>query len=477
MKRMLTVLAFLLLTAGGLSAQEPSFLNPDQLLNSSAPSAVSARRATPRPVSPGSRPVQGSAVVTGVGRESSTRGTAAPSVADPVAIEVPDDEPVAREVSEPAAIPSASGTPASGPVSAVPVPRDQTKVAVLGYHNFSETRPVSEMRMRTSDFRRQMDYLRRAGITVISMQDFLDWRFGTKQLPARCALITIDDGWKSAYTDAFPILKEYGYPFTIFLYTQFITGRGDAMSHEMVKEMVRYGATIGSHSTSHLYPRAWKRAGQGTQAYTDLIDKEIGDSARKLEEWFGGKVTTYCYPGGYHTPEMIERAPGYGYVAAFTVIPRKVRYDENPFLIHRYMIFGNNHRIFHQAMNFDDGAAGATGSAGIMSGDPLAPPPPFEVVPAANATVPSEVPVVKADLSGIPGLIPQSVTMRVSGYGRVPCRLDASSKLVSWTPPTRFYLPSVTVRLGWKTNASPAKQTATWTFRTDRRVQLAPEGE
>ena len=470
MKRMLTVVASLLWGTALLTAQEPSFLNPDQLLHPPGRSDSSPSSGPSRSLPPGTR---GGTVVAGSSVAPSGAASAQNQAVDPVAREVPEEAPVAREVSEPVAVavPSTPGAPAASSVAAAPVPREQTKVAVLGYHNFSDTRPVSEMRMRTSDFRQQMDYLRRAGITVIGMQDFLDWRFGTKQLPARCVLITIDDGWKSAYTDAFPILKEYGYPFTIFLYTQFITGRGDAMSHDMVKDMVRYGATVGSHSTSHLYPRSWKRTGQGTPAYTALIDRELGDSARKLEEWFGGKVTTYCYPGGYHTPEMIERAPGYGYVAAFTVIPKKVSYDENPFLIHRYMIFGNNHRLFHQAMNFDGNAG-----TGSVSSAALAPPPPFEVVPAAHASVSPEIPVIKADLSTVSGLLPQSVTMKVSGYGRVPCRFDAATKTVSWTPPTRLYLPNITVQLGWKTSESSAKQTATWTFRTEKRIVPKPEG-
>ena len=80
------------------------------------------------------------------------------------------------------------------PAEALDVPRDQTRVTVLGYHNFSKKAPVTQMLMRTSEFREQMEYLRRAGITVISMQEFLEWRLGNRTLPARCALITLDRG-------------------------------------------------------------------------------------------------------------------------------------------------------------------------------------------------------------------------------------------------------------------------------------------
>ena len=123
------------------------------------------------------------------------------------------------------------------PEEALDVPRDQTRVTVLGYHNFSKKAPVTQMLMRTSEFREQMEYLRHAGITVISMQEFLEWRLGNRTLPARCALITLDDGWKSVYTDAYPILKEFGYPFTLFLYTKYLTGLGDSLKPEQVREM------------------------------------------------------------------------------------------------------------------------------------------------------------------------------------------------------------------------------------------------
>lgn len=450
--RLFVVFAALFGTA--IQAQEPSFLNPDEFLT---PSNI--RNASDRPSvsseKTSSRPVQGP-----------VRIVPHSSDVSPVAEEVLEEvEPVAQEVVETPSFPQTAAAPL--------VSRDQTQVAVLGYHNFSDTKPVTEMRMRTSDFRRQMEYLRLAGITVISMQDFLDWRFGTKQLPEKCALITIDDGWRSTYTDAYPILKEMGYPFTLFPYTQYITGRGDSMSRAMVQEMVDHGAALGSHSTSHYYPKTWKRAGEGSPAYSAMIEKEIGESAKQLSAWFGKKVIAYCYPGGYHTPEMVEKLPQYGYLAAFTVIPKKVRYDEDPYLIHRYMIFGNDHSIFRRAVNFSATSenAGASNDADArLSATTI---PPFEVVPAAQQTVSSLVPVISADLSGIPGLQNSSVQMFVSGFGKVACKVDVAKKLVSWNPPVRFHMPIVTVKLKWKTAGTTAEQTAVWSFRTNNTKEIS----
>ncbi len=239
------------------------------------------------------------------------------------------------------------------------VPREQTQVAVLGYHDFSNSKSTTEMRMKTAEFCRQMQFIKDSNICVISMQDFLEWRFGTRCLPARCVLITIDDGWKSVYTDAYPVLKAYGYPFTLFVYVRYIGVQGASMTQEQIKEMMQHGATIGSHSWNHLYPSKWKRYKQSSVQYATQLQKEFIDSRTKLQEWFTN-CSTYCYPGGYHTAPMRSTLKIADYKAAFTVIEKKVKCDVKPYQINRYMVFGVDTSIFRRAVNFD-------GQAGVDS--------------------------------------------------------------------------------------------------------------
>lgn len=232
------------------------------------------------------------------------------------------------------------------------VPREQTRVAVLGYHNFSKTAPVSEMRMRTAEFCGQMQYIREAGLCVITMEDFLQWLRGDRQLPERCVLITLDDGWRSVYTDAYPIMRAYGYPFTLFLYTRYIQVQGSSLTKAQIREMLEQGGTVGSHSVSHLYPRSWRRLSKNGEAYAQQVQREIIGSQDKLEDMFG-TCSTYCYPGGYNTPPMLEALRASRFRAAFTVLEAKVTTEEDPYLVHRYMVFGNNPSIFRRAVNFD----------------------------------------------------------------------------------------------------------------------------
>lgn len=368
---------------------------------------------------------------------------------------------------------SPAASPAGNRFRAPQVPREQTRVAVLGYHNFSETRPVSSMLMRTSELRAQMEYIRRSGYTVISMAEFLEWRFGELRLPEKCVLITLDDGWRSVYTDAYPVFREYGYPFHLFLYTRYLTGLGDSMSPAMIREMMQNGASVGSHSSTHPYPSQWrKHEAAGAEAYGAYIDKEIGASRERLVELFGD-ISTYCYPGGYNDDAMVSRMPGYGYTAAFTVIPGKVTCEEEQFRIRRYMVFGTDPSIFRSAMDFRETTGSTTVKTTAEPGRvaPQTPPPPFPVTPAAGETVSCEVPTIVAQLGGMQSIDLSTVRMYVSGFGRVPARVETSTRSIQWTPPCRIYMPNLSVHIYWQ-STDGTRHRAEWSFSIDRNVKL-----
>ncbi len=235
-------------------------------------------------------------------------------------------------------------------------PRDPARVSVLGYHDFSGTAAETEMLIRTSKFREQMKAIKESGLPVISMADFQAWKRGEKEIPAQSLVITIDDGWKSVYTDAFPVLREFGYPFTLYLYKNYVEGGGKALTIAMIREMMEHGASIGSHSVSHPYPAEVKRQLKaGPEAYDRFLNVQMGESKQFLEETFSRTVTSYAYPGGFHTPEMFPLADRLGYSHLFTVIPGKIQRDTPDATLPRYVVLGTFDRIFEQAVNFNLG--------------------------------------------------------------------------------------------------------------------------
>jgi peptidoglycan/xylan/chitin deacetylase (PgdA/CDA1 family) len=358
---------------------------------------------------------------------------------------------------------------------AEPAPVDDgARVAVLGYHEFSETAEQTEMRIRTSKFREQMQKLRDLNLPVISMEQFQKWKAGEVDLPPRSVMITIDDGWKSVHTDAFPILKEFGYPFTIFLYKDYIDGGGKALTVPMIREMKKHGATIGSHSVSHAYPATIKQIRRkGPDAYDKFLRAEMGESKRFLEATFGDAVTAYAYPGGFHTEEMYPLAAEFGYRQLFTVIPEKVRRDSGDLTLPRYVVLGTHDHIFDLAISFGSVAGGDPGALAAISK-----PTPFPVSPAPGSLVGDRLPEISADLSKAGPVDPETLTMRIAGFGTVPAEWDAESGKLAWKTNRPLRLNQYDVEVRWKPleESGEAPEPLRWTFRLDREAAYVPRG-
>lgn len=339
---------------------------------------------------------------------------------------------------------------------------DGSRVSVLGYHEFSESRDPTAMRMRTSDFRQQMEALKELQLPIITLDQFLEWKRGKAELPPRSVLITIDDGWKSVYTDAYPILKEYGFPFTVYLYKNYVDGGGRALTTPMIKEMQQNGCTIGSHSVSHPFPSTVKsHAKKGPEEYDKFLRKELGHSRKFLMSKFKEPVTTYAYPGGYFTEEMFKIGDELGYEFYFTVKPGKVRRDSPNHTLPRYIIRGVADKVFASATSFS-----ATGNSAPAIGFQTTPHP---VYPAPGGMVESRLPTIWADLSGVENLDPSSITMRIAGFGRVPATFDPVPKRVSWTVNRRLRQQVTEITVQWSLlGASKPEAPMNWSFLIDR---------
>ncbi len=373
---------------------------------------------------------------------------------------------MAQELPEPVAPPLATETS---------VPDDGVRVAVLGYHDFSETAPETAMRIRTSKFRKQMETIRQLGITVVTMEDFIAWKSGTKEIPQKSIVITLDDGWKSVYTDAFPILREFKYPFTLYLYKNYVDGGGKALTTPMIQEMMANGASIGSHSVSHPFPikvKSYRK--KGPNAYDAYLRKEMGESKRFLESKFGGNITTYSYPGGFHTEEMFKLGREFGYTQLFTVLPGKVKRGLPDEILPRYMILGNYDKIFEFATSFRDDSVAAS---------PLGLPPdlvqttPYPVVPEAGAIINTRLPEISADLTNVADLDPASLVMSVSGFGQVPATFTPEDRKFSWLVNRRLRQPSCQVSVSWKDATGKPATPLRWSFKIDRASAYLPDGE
>jgi len=354
----------------------------------------------------------------------------------------------------------------SPPVRQHPTPivyeDDGSRVAVLGYHVFHRTKAATQMRIPTAKFREQMKQIKDSNLPVITMPQFLAWRRGEDELPPKSILITMDDGWRSVYTEAFPVMKEFQLPFTVFLYKNYVGSDkgGRALSLEMINEVVESGlCTIGSHSVSHPFPsKVKKAANSGPEGYAEFLNTELGDSKSFLEETFKTDITTYAYPGGYHTDEMFSVADEFGYDHLFTVKPGKVRRDSSRYTLPRYIVLGNHDGAFNAAMIFRNGARFANSPVSL----------PYPVKPGSGDIVASRLPLISIDLSDVEDLDPDSVVMRVAGFDKVPVEMKLGTKIFHWTVSRPLRQPMCEVTVQWRLRSKEKYEPImNWSFRID----------
>ena len=97
------------------------------------------------------------------------------------------------------------------------------KVAILAYHRFVPgDRKCDLLSVSATSFRSQLEYLRENGFTVVSFSDLADFIEGKGPMPRKPVILSMDDGYKSVYQVAYPVLREFGYKATVFVYTDFI---------------------------------------------------------------------------------------------------------------------------------------------------------------------------------------------------------------------------------------------------------------
>lgn len=340
---------------------------------------------------------------------------------------------------------------------------DGSRVSVLGYHVFHATKEATQMRIPTEKFRKQMEAIKKSNIPVITLDQFLKWRRGKGELPPQSILITMDDGWRSVYHEAFPIMKKLKLPFTIYLYKNYVGANrgGRALSLAMIREMMASGlCTLGSHSVSHPFPSTVKKAkAKGDEKYDKFLRTELGISKSFLEKTFKSKITTYAYPGGYHTPEMFSLAKEFGYDHLFTVKPGKVRRDSPAETLPRYIVLGNHDGAFNAAMVFRNGSRFITPPVLL----------PYPVSPNPGELVESRLPVIRLDLTSVEDLDPASLVIRVAGFGKVPHRAISGKQIFEWKVIRPLRQPACEVTAQWKLKEKESYEPIMrWSFQIDR---------
>jgi len=205
------------------------------------------------------------------------------------------------------------------------------------YHHVAVPPPHADairrdLSVSPADFEAQLRYLIENGYQPVTLSDLMiHLRLG-QPLPDKPVIVTFDDGFKDQYTNAYPLLKRYGFVATFFIITCFVDeGRDEYMSWADVELLHADGMEIGSHSYTH--PTL------SGKSFEYIVWQTLG-SKEAIEARTHEPVRFFSYPSGQHDQRVIDVLRSAGYWGAVTVEAGSLQSSQHPFELRRIRVRG-----------------------------------------------------------------------------------------------------------------------------------------
>lgn len=221
------------------------------------------------------------------------------------------------------------------------------RIPVLMYHRVGEPDHARDVYcIRPDRFVAQMRALAEANYRAVSIEDFDAWRRGEMSLPEYSFVLTFDDGFTGVHDFAAPILKNLGWPATVFLVAGKLGGQSDwevttgvpmlphpLMNTAQLRSLSSEGFSLQSHSLLHHDLTTLKES---------TLEKDLCDSSALIEEFCGQAPFYLAYPYGRHNQTVRNAAQRAGYTLAFSVESGFNRPSVSPYQVRRLDVFGTD---------------------------------------------------------------------------------------------------------------------------------------
>ena len=192
-------------------------------------------------------------------------------------------------------------------------PRDKP-VPILMYHLIGDPpagEPYPDLFVPLAGFVAQMHYLEAHGYTAVTLTQLVAFWRGTGTLPAKPVVLSFDDGYRSDWRVAAPILQRIGWPGVLNLCMNAVHPHGD-LPVPLVHALVRAGWEVDDHTLTHPDLTTLDAAG---------LHREIVVSRAVLRRSTGEPVSFFCYPAGRYDAAVIAVVKAAGFEGATTTNP------------------------------------------------------------------------------------------------------------------------------------------------------------
>jgi len=180
----------------------------------------------------------------------------------------------------------------------------QPGVIVLLYHRVEQGGIGNKYTLRLSSFEEQLGYLHSQGYKTILPKEIVKY---VQHNPPKTIIISFDDGTADHHDIVYPMLKKYGFKGVFFIISKYTDSPG-SLNERQIREMIKNGMEIGSHSYSHPLLDEMDISG---------IHYELKKSKDDLEQICGQKIVSFAPPGGWFDDRVVKVTRDVGYTALF----------------------------------------------------------------------------------------------------------------------------------------------------------------
>jgi peptidoglycan/xylan/chitin deacetylase (PgdA/CDA1 family)/SAM-dependent methyltransferase len=243
-------------------------------------------------------------------------------------------KPVVTSIPQPAPLPVPVAATARWEGIDGPVGETSTALLpILMYHRIASggSDALGRYRLAPERFAEQLRLLRDGGFRSVGFEEVGRSLRGRRPLPGRAVVLTFDDGCRDFLTDAWPLLRAYGFGATLFVVTDRVGGTnawdapyGDTvelLGWDELRKLARAGVEIGSHTATHPYL---------TAVPVEEVAREAARSRAAIIRELGVDPVAIAYPYGDVDAGVRRIVGGIGYGYGVTTEGRRASLLDDP---------------------------------------------------------------------------------------------------------------------------------------------------
>jgi peptidoglycan/xylan/chitin deacetylase (PgdA/CDA1 family) len=193
------------------------------------------------------------------------------------------------------------------------------------------TAPYPGLYVPPAEFRAQMEALAAAGYHAVTLDQLRRYWLDGTPLPAKPIVLSFDNGYRTQYTQALPVLRSLHWVGDENLQLSGLPVSQGGLSAREVRALVTAGWELDTQGFSHAELTALDPA---ELHYQVAVARQVIRSRYHVAaDWF-------CYPSGHYDASVLAAVKAAGYVGATTVIPGWAGPSDDPFRLPRLRVLG-----------------------------------------------------------------------------------------------------------------------------------------